>query len=86
MSAKRRDIEVVEMDIRGQICPSCLLLVLKEVNDRAAELRAGRLALRILTDSRQATATIPEAVGNMGFEVEVDKADGHYTVRIRGAR
>jgi len=86
MSTTRTETGVVEMDIRGQICPSCLLLALKEVNDHAADLRAGHLELRILTDSRQATATIPEAVNNMGFEVEIDKTDGHYTVAIRGAR
>jgi TusA-related sulfurtransferase len=42
--------------------------------------------LRILTDNRQATATIPEAVTNMGFEVDVVKEGGYYAVRVRGAR
>jgi TusA-related sulfurtransferase len=86
MNARRQDQELIEMDIRGQICPSCLLLALKEVNTRAQELRDGSLELRILTDNRQATATIPEAVTNMGFDVDVVKEGGYYAVRVRGAR
>ena len=86
MNARHQDQELLEMDIRGQICPSCLLLALKEVNARAHELRDGSLELRILTDNRQATATIPDAVTNMGFEVDVVKEDGYYAVRVRGTR
>ena len=77
--------DVIELDIRGQICPSCLLLALREVNDRAGELRDGRVELRILTDNRQATATIPDAVCNMGMAVSVTKEGRHYAVRIGGS-
>lgn len=74
--------ELAELDIRGQICPSCLLLALREVNERADALRRGAVEIRILTDNRQATATIPAAVTNMGFEVAVAKEGGHYALRI----
>ena len=74
--------EVVEYDISGQICPSCLLMTLKEVNARSRELRAGAVRLHVLTDSRQATNTIPGAVRNMGLAVAVQKRDGRYTIVI----
>jgi hypothetical protein len=74
--------EVIEIDMRGRICPSCLLMTLKEVNEKATELRAGTIKLRVLASDRQATATIPEAVSNMGYGVEVKKRQGHYEVII----
>ena len=78
--------ELIELDIRGQICPSCLLTTLREVNRRREELRRGGVVLRVRTDSRDATATIPAAVGNMGYPVAVEKADGHYLILISGRR
>lgn len=73
---------LIEIDIRGQICPSCLLTTLREVNRHQADLKRGATALRVRTDSREATATIPEAVGHMGYAVTVDKDQGHYLIRI----
>jgi TusA-related sulfurtransferase len=69
-----RSEELIEIDIRGQICPSCLLTTLREVNRRQAELRRGEVTLQVKTDSRDATATIPAALGNMGYPVAVEKA------------
>lgn len=76
-------MKTVEMDIRGQICPSSLLLVLREVNQRHRELLAGDLCLVILTDNRDATGTIPDAVSNMGFFAEVEKIAGSYRITIQ---
>ncbi len=72
----------LEFDIRGQICPSTLLTALREVNRHQAELRAGEAVLWIHTDNRQSTATIPEAIRNMGYLVEVTKERGHYCIVI----
>lgn len=72
----------VELDIRGQICPSCLLIALQEVNARQDALRDGTEVLNILTDSRHATNTIPAAVGNMGYQVSVDKDGGFYIISV----
>ena len=76
--------ELIEIDIRGQICPSCLLTTLREVNQRQAELKAGQVSLRVRTDSRDATSTIPAAVGNMGYPVTVEKKQGCYLILIEG--
>lgn len=72
----------IEYDIRGQMCPSCLLRALKEVNEVTPELKRGEMELHILTNHRQSTATIPDAVRNMGYEVEVIKEGGDYRLII----
>ena len=74
--------EVVEFDIRGQVCPSCLLLSLREVNRHHEALQSGTVKLVVMTDSRYATGTIPGAVENMGLVAKVDKNEGHYRVVI----
>ena len=69
-------------DIRGQVCPSALLVTLREVNKHFADLKEHRETLQVLTDSRKATATIPAAVANMGLKVEVQPDEGHYVILI----
>ena len=82
--ADRATVLLVELDICGQICPSALLITLREVNERKQELRAGSARLRVRTDNRDSIITIPEALGNMGYTVEVTKEQGHYLLEIRG--
>ncbi len=74
--------ETITFDIRGQVCPSCLLLTLREVNLHHAALKAREVELEILTDSRDATGTIPETLRNMGLTTKVDKLAGHYRIVI----
>jgi len=75
--------EILRLDIRGQICPSCLLLTLKALNEHANRLRADTLEVVVITDDRQATATIPETSAKMGYRAEVDRLDAAYRIRIR---
>jgi TusA-related sulfurtransferase len=79
-------METLEFDIRGQLCPSTLLVALKEVNLRAASLKNGTLKLCFLTDNRDSTTTIPESVANMGYAVAVEKKDGYYSILIAGKK
>jgi hypothetical protein len=76
--------QIIDIDIRGQICPSCLLLTLKELNRNSVAVRAGSAEIVVTTDDRQATATIPATADRMGFRTEVDQADGIYRIRIFG--
>ena len=77
--------QTIDIDIRGQICPSCLLLALKEINLNAAAIRAGEVKIAVLTDDRQATATIPATAERMGFRSEVLRgADGYHISIVRG--
>jgi TusA-related sulfurtransferase len=78
-------MQTIDLDIRGQLCPSCLLLALKELNQHGAAIRAGSVEIVVTTDDRQATATIPATAERMGFRTEVARLDGSYRIRILGA-
>ncbi|WP_324778724.1 sulfurtransferase TusA family protein [Thiobacillus sedimenti] len=77
-------MQTIDIDIRGQICPSCLLLTLKEVNQNSSAIREGNAEIVVTTDDRQATATIPATVGRMGFRTEVTRLDAAYRIRVFG--
>jgi TusA-related sulfurtransferase len=72
----------IHLDIRGQICPSCLLLTLKELNQHASAIQAGQTVIEIVTDDRQATSTIPATADRMGFRTETTRLDDGYHIRI----
>ena len=74
--------ESVEIDVCGQICPSSLLTALREVNNYKDLLRSGRLQLDILTDNHDSTNRICDAIGNMGYCVEVKDKNSHYKISI----
>lgn len=72
----------VQLDIHGQICPSCLLQTLKAMNEHGPGLRRGEIDIVVMTDDRQATSTIPEAAARMGYQSEVTPVDNGYRIRI----
>jgi TusA-related sulfurtransferase len=74
--------KVIELDIRGQICPSTLLIALKAMNNHRSEILDGTLRLVFLTDNRDATVTIPDSAMNMGYPATVEKNEGHYLIII----
>ena len=76
--------QTIDIDIRGQLCPSCLLLTLKELNRHGTAVRAGSIEIVVTTDDRQATATIPATASRMGFCTEVARLDGSYRIRVFG--
>ncbi|MCP5277649.1 MAG: sulfurtransferase TusA family protein [Thiobacillus sp.] len=76
--------ETIDIDIRGQLCPSCLLLTLRELNQHVTAIRAGDTEVVVVTDDRQATATIPAAADRMGLMAQVDRLDELYRIRVFG--
>lgn len=74
--------QTIDIDIRGQICPSCLLLTLKALNGHSAEVRAGKAEIVVTTDDRLATSTIPATVDRMGFGTDIARLDDAYRIRI----
>ena len=76
------DRKIIEMDIRGQLCPSCLLLALKEVNTNIQSIKSGESEINILSDDRHATVTIPDAVAKMGLTTSVEKGSEGFEIRI----
>jgi hypothetical protein len=74
--------EMIPCDIRGQICPSSLLIALKEINRHKERLRTGEVALLFKTDNRDATVTIPDAAENMGYGTKVVKEADYYLITV----
>ncbi len=73
---------VIEVDMRGQVCPSTLLVALNSIDLNRTELRDGTVKLLIRTDNRDATTTIPGTAENMGYHSEVMRLDGYYEILI----
>ncbi len=74
--------KVVQFDIRGQICPSTLLIALKEMNRHKEALRSGDVVLLFKTNNRDATVTIPDAAENMGYGANVAKEADYYLITV----
>jgi len=74
--------EIIDLNILGQVCPACLLVVLKEINAHREELRNGHARLVIRTDHRDTTRTVPESARKMGYEVEVRKVQTYYEISV----
>lgn len=75
-------IKTVEFDITGQICPSTMLIALREINRNISALNSGDMTLLFRTDNRDCTNTIPEAAGNMGLRATVEKSGSGYTITV----
>ncbi|BCO08295.1 hypothetical protein GF1_06710 [Desulfolithobacter dissulfuricans] len=73
---------VIELDILGQVCPACLLVVLRTINENRVQLRRGELRINIKTDHRDTTRTIPESARKMGYDVAVRKMETYYEISI----
>jgi uncharacterized membrane protein YedE/YeeE/TusA-related sulfurtransferase len=75
-------VEVVDLNILGQVCPACLLVVLKAINDHRESLRSGKSRLVVRTDHRDSTRTVPESARKMGYDVEIKKVETFYEISI----
>ena len=82
MSSSLSKKEDINLDIRGQICPACLLITLREICNKKPQLREKRARLVVRTDHRDATRTIPDAAIAMGYEVNVTKVDNYYEITL----
>ncbi len=74
--------EKVEINILGQVCPACLLVALKEINNQRKKLKKGEVEVVVRTDHRDATRTIPQSAEAMGYRVVVEKVKTYYEIRI----
>jgi len=79
-------VKVERLDVHGQVCPSTLLLALREVNRLQEEIRSGAVQLEVYTDNRHATVTIPGAVKSMGMTARVHKEEHGYLIQIAAER
>jgi TusA-related sulfurtransferase len=74
--------KVVDIDMRGQVCPACLLVAMDMMNKNRDVLKSGETILCIKTDNREATTTIPTTAKNMGYNVKVSKKDTYYQICV----
>lgn len=74
--------ECKTIDLRGQICPSTLLVALREVNSAKGKMKEESFCLRFLSDNRSSVTHINDAVSSMGYRVEVGKTDDYYSIQI----
>lgn len=75
-------MEIKEVDMRGQICPSTFITALREINLSKNEIKSETLKLVFITDNRDSTVTIPETAENMGYGTTVTKEENHYRIEI----
>ncbi len=76
------EMQELVFDLRGRICPSTLLVAMKEMNGHRQELQERAVQLRLLVENRDATVTIPEMARNMGYAVSLNKVEQHYEITI----
>jgi TusA-related sulfurtransferase len=74
--------KTISLDMRGQVCPACLLVAMDALNKQRTVLKSGLKKLSILTDNREATTTIPSTASNMGYIVTVNKIDTYYEILV----
>ncbi len=77
--------QIIEFDMCGQICPSTLLIALREINRNILALNNGEVKLLFRTDNRDGTNTIPAAATNMGLKVDVQKDKSDYKILVSKA-
>lgn len=82
MPSNNKPAKEILIDTRGQVCPSTLLVTLQNLNLHKTSLKNGETKIKILTDNRHSTATIPNAVMNMGYDVQITKHKGYYEINI----
>lgn len=80
------DMEIKEIDMRGQICPSTFISALREINLNKNDIKSETLKLVFITDNRDSTVTIPETAENMGYGTTVTKEGSYYRIEIFAAR
>ncbi len=76
----------VQVDARGFVCPSSLLVALRELNKHKEGLQCGDIRLVFLIDNHESTNRICEAVKSMGYTFEVKDVRNGYSVDVFKAR
>lgn len=75
-------INTVEVDARGFVCPSSLLVALRELNKHKDGLQSGIVRVVFMIDNHESTNRICEAVKSMGYAFEVEEARDGYFVTV----
>ncbi len=76
----------VHVDVRGFVCPSSLLVALRELNKYKEGLQAGQIRVEFMIDNHDSTNRICEAVKSMGYTFEVTDEHNGYAIAVYKAK
>lgn len=80
------ETRTLELDARGFVCPSSLLVALRELNKHKDLLRHGCVMFRIFVDNHDSANRICEAVRNMGYHYEIIAIDSSFCICVSSAK
>lgn len=66
-------VEVVKLDLEGEICPYTLISAIKKIEEIGADLKAGLKILEITVDHPPVIDNFPEEFERRGHKVKVVK-------------
>lgn len=78
--------KTVNVDARGFVCPSSLLVALKELNKHKEGLQSGQIRVEFLIDNHDSTNRICEAVKSMGYTFAVTDEHNGYAIAVYKTR
>ena len=76
----------VQVDVRGFVCPSSLLVALRELNKYREPLRTDHFTIELLVDNQDSTNRICDAVKSMGYDFLVTDTDNSYRIAVYRTR
>ncbi|MBD1399453.1 sulfurtransferase TusA family protein [Pelovirga terrestris] len=76
----------VLVDVRGFVCPSSLLVALRELNKYREALRKDHFIIELMVDNHDSTNRICGAVKSMGYDFAVTDRDNSYCIAVYRAR
>jgi TusA-related sulfurtransferase len=76
----------VHVDVRGFVCPSSLLVALRELNKYRESLRTDHFTIELMVDNHDSTNRICDAVKSMGYDFRVTDTDNSYCIAVYRAR
>ncbi len=76
----------VHIDVRGFVCPSSLLVALRELNKYRKSLRSDTFKMELMVDNHESTNRICDAVRSMGYDFQITDADNSYCIAVSRAK
>lgn len=77
---------IVHVDVRGFVCPSSLLVALRELNKCRESLRTDHFKIELMVDNPDSTNRICAAVKSMGYDFHVTDTDNSYCISVYRTR
>ncbi|MFO7812469.1 MAG: sulfurtransferase TusA family protein [Pelovirga sp.] len=74
------------IDVRGFVCPSSLLVALRELNTYRESLRKDHFTIELMVDNHDSTNRICDAVKSMGYDFDVTDRDHSYCIAVYRTR